>query len=125
MKMRLLTLKEFQERCSGLDYPTDNLFIMMKNDEEVGIYGITDLGNSTCEIHLEIKEESRYKTLSKNVLIYLTSFPFSLGFSRVTWWTEIKSFARLLTLFEKHGIKKVNKEFRGGSRTWFYKQRAS
>lgn len=119
---KLLSEQEFRERTKGMDPPHTYNFILMKRDEEVGLYGITDRGNSTGEIHLEIRDEYKYKIISKNILLEIIDYPFSLGFSMVIGYTEIKSFARLLTLFQKYGIKKINKEYHGGQRTWFYKQ---
>lgn len=119
---RPLSEQEFRERTGGMDPPYTHNFILMKENEEVGFYGITDHGKSTGEIHLYIKDEYKHKIISKKILLEIIDYPFCLGFSTVIGYTEIKSFARLLGLFQKYDIFKINKEYQGGQRTWFYKR---
>lgn len=122
MNLKLLTPEEFKHRCPDLDLPSNLFFLIMKNQEEAGLYILSRHKDRTCEIHLELKENHKYKVLTKNTILHMLNFPFSLGFKTVVFWTEIKSFARLLSSFKKYGLNKIDKQFQDGRRTWFYKQ---
>lgn len=121
MNLQHLTPAIFKSRCPDVESSSDMYFLIMKDQEEVGLYVLSRHKNNTCEIHLELKEDKKYKVLTKNTILYMLNFPFSLGFKAVVFWTEIKSFVRLLKSFKKYGLNNIEKEFQDG-KTWFYKQ---
>jgi len=122
MILKSISIDSFQEKFPEFYHPDTQYFMVMKDEYEAGIYGVITHDRNVCEVAITIFKEFRYKVLSKKTILYLTDFPFSLGFDKVITWSCNKGWIKVLTSLKKYGIFPLNQNDISG-KIWFYKER--
>ncbi len=122
MILKSISIDDFQRRFPQFYHENTQYFMVMKDDHEAGIYGIIKRDQNVCEVSITIFKEFRYKVLSKKTILYLTDFPFSLGFDKVITWSCNKGWIKVLTSLKKYGIFPLTQNDPSG-KIWFYKER--
>lgn len=114
--------QDFQVKFPQFYKQNTQYFMVMKDDHEAGIYGIITRDQNVCEVAITIFKEFRYKVLSKKTILYLTDFPFSLGFDKVITWSCNKGWIKVLSSLKKYNIFPLDQN-QDSPKVWFYKER--
>lgn len=122
MILKSISDEDFYKRFPEFYHQNTQYFMVMKDNQEAGIYGIITLDQNVCEVAITIFKEFRYKVLSKKTILYLTDFPFSLGFDKVITWSCNKGWIKVLTSLKKYGIFPLTRND-PSAKIWFYKER--
>lgn len=107
--------------------PLNKLFLIKKDNAEVGLFAIEPLTDETAQSSLVIFPEYRYQVLTKNILIFLSNYPFLHGFKEHICWTKLKSFSKVINSLKKYGISSISCPIQAYSKdkekNWFKKER--
>ena len=98
-------------------------FMIIYQDQEIGIYGVKALDKEVCEISLCIFDEYRFKLPYKTGLKLLLNFPFTYKFDKILISTQEKSIMTLLRQCQTLGVEFIGYDKDNPKKVWFKKER--